>query len=177
MDQQNTSDYPFMQGSKSRYIPEPNLSSWRNTASTTSAPLYGTDMILTYSDQSTNSTRSSHSDATSPSTSSENTSMSSLDGQLSGFGYDPGYSFGYSPSYLTTLSNYGTLGQTYSAGPPHYECGQRATPSTLGWAKGYVPAELYTLVVSKGKEPYLRLQSHYHATAETPEKVYLDPLR
>lgn len=48
------------------------------------------------------------------------------------------------------------------------------TPSSLQWSSTLKLWQLYSFIVKKGREPYLDLLPTYAATAQTPQRVYLD---
>lgn len=177
MDSQHSFYYPssspFQQGSKPRYIPKQHASWW--LATSRMAPLGGTDMMPTLSDQSTHSTRSGFTDATDLSVPSINTMSSSYDAPSPSFDYESGNSPSYVPVYPASSSfTSGSYGQASPSSFGRYEQERRETPSSLGWNEDSVLPELYNFVVIKGKEPYLELQPNYRVTDQTPVRVYLD---
>ena len=67
---------------------------------------------------------------------------------------------------------------TGNANSPHPslpDIKHRQTPRSLGWPPDFPTLELYSFVIIKGEEPYLKLQSRMTITPDTPEIVYLDP--
>lgn len=181
MDPQNTSNYLYQHGSNRRGFSGQNTSRWEDTATSRTAAFGGTGMMLSYSNQSSNSASSGHSAATNlsaPASIPFSTTMSSYDQQLPMFDYGQSYSPALSFASLpASMLNYGSLDQTTIACPQRYERERRETPSTLGWAPDYVPLSAYIFIVPKGEEPYWRLQPHHPVTDKTPERVYLDPPR
>lgn len=51
---------------------------------------------------------------------------------------------------------------------------ERYTPNSLGWVRNSDLLKKYQLIIRKGKEPFLQLESQSHVTADTPAKVYFD---
>jgi hypothetical protein len=181
MDPQNNSNYLHQHGSNRRGFSGQNTSRGEDTATSRTAAFGGTSMMLSYSNQSSNSASSGHSAATNLSVPASNpfsTTMASYDQQPPVFDYGQSYSPALSFASLPArVLNYGPLDRTTIASPQRYKRERRETPSTLGWAQDYVPLSAYTFIVPKGEEPYWRLQPHHPVTDKTPERVYLDPSR
>jgi hypothetical protein len=79
-----------------------------------------------------------------------------------------------SASSATSSFNPRSFGQSSPASFDWYEYERRETPSSLGWNEDDALVVLYNFVVTKGKEPYLELQSSSRVTDMTPQRVYLD---